>query len=447
MKYQSDREAFLKWYAGFSSGNYFPILKNPAGWFDKLEESHQAIREKLGGVNKIVEIHISDEHAVSEASYDDCRYQISALKTYLPALFNTYNYRGQELCVPLSPRGMKWGKVFSQWMDKHHTSDASRAAINKTLAELGEIWARNKVSQKKMYMNITTEPMAFAKIGHFGVDAGSCFGVGGLNEIHKLIIGQTPGSFVGLVGNDKCDVESQRACPRTRFWGFADEDFKAFHTCNIYPRTPTNGGDILVAMKLGFKNIIGEDVEVTNDRVVVSGVYHNNDSSRSYHVVGHDTARTIKEINTNDAGIEQYRKCMLCGKFKGEHEEFENFHLAQYCLNCVSRYGADRCPITNERLYENITVHDPQRGDIKVALKARLLAYPRCELDRKYYHVSEMALTKGNLWVYKGNIEKYDMVLCEHCNRAREKEETECGCTDSQSVVVEESVLGELVAA
>ncbi len=426
---QSKKE-FIDWMSksGYDNG----ISSTRVGkWYDIVNERHEGIRKILGGVNKIIAI---ETEATPEpiTPMKEIEPFIVELYAKIPKYFAEYGISNERFQYPILKKGnqskMKWGRHIQYWMTNIGCiPEDKQKEVNKIVSKMGEVWASTKIEKVKMYLNISTSPAAFARLGSYTIDHGSCFAPGGANYTHKFILGMSPNSFVGLVTNDEQEETGPGDNIKTRFWGFTDDEYNAFYTCNIYPRTPEKGATVLRCMELGFANLLNVDkIKRQDGAFSVAGVYFNREeSARIYHkptfALKSGTVHT-----TNLSEIYLLMSCRKCNRHLAEDEVHEAVDQMYVCPRCASK--ATYCE------YEKIKTFGPTYPAIMNGKKIQIAAvsisnyiFMRDITDGQYYLKKEMVTTDRNEWISKANAEKHEYINCPVCMKVCSPNKTNCG--------------------
>jgi hypothetical protein len=256
MKFTTNYDEFISWHDKFlgqhkSNGyfdkhqleyqinsytpNYRP--KDIKAWIERVDQTHQEIRELLGGFDKTFTIESGgEEKPVQFASASKI---IKAIEALIPNYYNVYQFNYQ---VFLLSKLYHKDKEYST--AKHVLGYAKRARLDpeKTiqlsnlLGELGVLWAASKARKKQVTIYISTHPKHFALIGNYPICqiSGSCFAQTGMNVDKKFAVGAKDNTFVCLVKNNSSNGnwdEHDKAIT-IRFFGTINPDHSIINFCN-----------------------------------------------------------------------------------------------------------------------------------------------------------------------------------------------------------------------
>lgn len=369
IKIQSNKEEFLEYAKAIQRGFGASVLgigQDLEKWFDFVEESHQEIRAKLGGVQKQITVSIDPPNIDNLIPIEKIQHDIFELSILCPKYFNEYGLNVSHFRKPSIPtvsiikkhgqkiRNISFGKHIKHYLFKNPTDTFTRNKINKIIINIGQILSEAKTKKAKLSLTITTDPKAFFRIGHYGVDHGSCYGNGAMNESHKYVLGYTKNTFIGVVHVGEPKIESLETSEIfTRFWGYAEPPYNVWHTSNIYPRTPKDGANVLLAIREGFSNIIGTKIKKTPSMFIPSLVYFNTESSLSYH---DENIKLIEPQSKemDDGGTDSttgIRWTRLCQKCRSKTDNIKEQLCVRVddsfvCPNCAKT--AKECEISGE---------------------------------------------------------------------------------------------------
>ena len=424
-----DKNKFLEWYKVKGAG---AALENASKWFDKVEANHQPLRKFLGGVrtHKECDIEPDKEEQIEGVAPDRVLPIYEQIYRAIPNFFYAYNIPPQKFCSPFyttihSTRKTKWGKFITAWMDRNGPiTENQQKLVDQALAELGQLHAEVKVNKIKLFLNLTTDPAAFVRLSSYGVDAGGCFGNGGLNDIHRFMIGQTPHSFVGLISRNKPILDEKTADTDNivlRMWGVADPSMKAFHIFNTYPRTPTYVGSIMRCLSDGFSQVIGVPVTMKANCIKTEGVFYNPQSHKVYHdpEFRWDYDRLVMDIS----GLEEYRRCFKCGHMGLDLRQTD---IYQVCTGCRARLGKP-CAITGEITVDRYEIM--YKGKKSVVLRSIFEEQSAtCKYTQNSYLKEDLELDSTGEYVSL-DYAKASMKKCKNpqCSRWNNRENKTCG--------------------
>jgi hypothetical protein len=439
---KTDKAEYLQWYR--DRVRLYVPPPDQSRWFDKVEENHQEIRNFLGGSSlcKTCETDdVDNDVGIHDPEIDKIFNDIQRL---IPSYIYYYGFYPEDLRSTYmhDPFGRKirWGKHITSWMSERKVSPESRKEVNKVIARLGEIYSKASSQKGKLYFYLITDPKAFVRIGHYGIDP-TCFANGGLNEVHKFIIGQTRHSFVGLLSADPIDLDTYNSLEvsgniMARFCGVADSTMRAFHCFNFYPRPP--GESIINTVANGFSQVLGVNpIAVKRNCIKTKGVFYNPNSSYTFHDPKFSWNYPLIDMDTT--GLEPYRLCFKCKK-QARDNVYEQIELAHYCPECA--VDAFNCELTGIKTIGNRYYIRHGGKDIRVCRTVYEERSKTCQITRKAYLESEMELTAEGSYLSKeylqsparihkkcpntkcGRWNLQEKLVCEACEEAFANKET-----------------------
>jgi hypothetical protein len=393
-------------------------LKDISTWVDVVEQKHKTFRQFLGGLEKTIRVEndIVDQVGVP---YNETEPLAKKIYYAINNFFTSSDIALASLCYPTykqdERRETKWGKLLSAWMKKNKTPQEQVDIVNKAVSQLGELWAKYTNKQKEYYITFLTKPSDFIKIGHYGVDNGSCFATGNFNFIHKFMLGQTENSFVGLVSTTPNVTNSVK----TRFWGIADPSYKAFYTSNFYPRIEQNS--ISAAIKKAFGELLDTKVNSTDQKIKVKGIYHNKDDITYYtDDFLFPSDKICIEINTE--GLDQHRQCLNCRKTS--HKPLEQIQQGHYCKVCAE--AAWFCEFVGEKVMgaRHSVIHNGRVMDVNGTIRST--KFEICSYTGNWYIKEEVGEDSLDKSIHIPHAKSLGMIECKKCNIWHKPEETEC---------------------
>lgn len=336
----AEQTEFREWFQKFHA-KYKGIIP-PKKWVDRVHESHKIFHEKIGGVSKTVEVEMDDVQ--NPVPFEDIKDLVNTLYVHIPSYFSINKINRADLCVPLATNGKKFAKDINQWMSKkgkEYQESFDKNVISKTLSLLGEKWAQCKTVKKTLYFHISADPKAFCRIGKFGMDSDSCFSQTGFNALYRLMIGQHPNTFVGLISETpEIDYDSEKFLARVL--GFADPKCEIWSVTNIYIRSRQKEGPIHNTIEQGFKKILKKrELEIAKEPLQFTGIYGNGGYVRSFY---EKTVKYEKQIFNvrSDHGLNNYSKCYKCYmkiiKDDMIKVDDDNLYIQKYlCEDCYAK--------------------------------------------------------------------------------------------------------------
>lgn len=215
---------FLKQYKSFIEENYGNAISSDRciKWFEAVENAHKDIREIIGDISCLKSFDIKDINLPLNCN----NVWLQAVLKQLPAYLKTYEFTVEDLLLP------KIAKFKNISTTKHMKTYAKKVFDQFILPNvlynidmLASIYGNNKIPGGKYIVELRTDAMSFARLGHYGHDS-TCFANDGQNWSHKYKIGIKENSFVILIHKDKEVV--------ARCWGFVDIKKDIWHTLNHY---------------------------------------------------------------------------------------------------------------------------------------------------------------------------------------------------------------------
>lgn len=397
------------------AGNPIDHLVASKKWFDYVDKIHEPIREKLGGVNKIIPLEISGiDRPVQFNNIDSITYQL-LLK--IPKYFFEYRltrnkFIEQMVLEPRLNKHVKWGKHIQHWMQSQSIDPETQKEVVQLVSKLGGIYANTKNMKTKMEVEITTHPMAFAKIGRYGVDPQSCFNQGKCNQHHKYILAEFPNSYVILMR------ESGRIM--ARLFGVATLDFNAWSAMNLYRDQYAHMGTLIQGLHLTFNNLLGP-VKCHDNAISIPLIYQNKDINYVYTKI--DDGRTTWRFDIPSYHIGIY-KCYQCNiaMMSDEGTAIEGIIC---CPECMDKLHT--CEYSNKKTRYNLV--EAINADGKVLKVSSILigkVFFPCGISKKYYHVSLME-TVGGRPISKAALIQGGYIRCDSCGHWTLKELFENG--------------------
>lgn len=231
--------AFLNRFNMKNGLEYIPHVPIPE-FIRKNKENHNQLTAILGGETikyKIV-VRVTQEPMED----DQCAIYQKEIIKILPQFFNHYGLNYAILRYPLckynivvagknKPRQINTGKFIMGYADRFcKLSTQQKIDLHKIVQTLGQKWAKLKNFDKEYLISISTSPIAFTMIGHYGPDNNSCFRHGKENWRHKFkLASEYKNTFVFLIKEKTMDNKYRVI---SRQWGFYNDGM--FNICNLY---------------------------------------------------------------------------------------------------------------------------------------------------------------------------------------------------------------------
>lgn len=274
-------------------GNYRPDYITD--WLIKHKKSHENLRKVLGGESSKFKIQMK----IGQEKLSDklCKEYAAQITKIMPAFWGTY-------CI--SETILKW-PMYTHNIDVHGTtkkrqirtsafitgyaekfakiSTENKKILNKILEQLGQHWSKLKDIDKEFLITLSTSPVAFVMIGHYGPDNNSCFRHGKENWKHKFKLSERKDTFVLLISSKN---EDNRYKVLARQWGFYNDGM--FNICNLYFSKIADGIVEKINHKI-FSHLSKQDLKLHRNLISI-------DKKDIYHNIGkHDWTFAQKEMN------------------------------------------------------------------------------------------------------------------------------------------------------
>lgn len=200
---------------------FFETEDHLSKFVQQVDKSHTNIRKILGGVRfeKAIKVEKDTEYPLDVLA---CGY-ISELMYHLPNYLKHHNLKLSDLANRKLPSGMSVTKHIMEHAKRTREAEnrgCSTAVVNDYARSLASEYAKHILKKGSYYICIDTSVNGFAKLGHYGCDAGSCFGNQGSNRHHKYRIALAKDSFVATISsNNFVDSNSKHSEAVARMWG------------------------------------------------------------------------------------------------------------------------------------------------------------------------------------------------------------------------------------
>jgi hypothetical protein len=329
----TDTNQFTEWYNDFTKKYQGFLIEDFA---TQVDASHTELRKFLGGINKQFEIELGDlDKPCDFAEIDELTQNLAA---NIPQYFDVHGLKRKDFAISnvniANFTHLKWPKHISVWMSKAKVDESVQKTVGDILARLGGVWKKNKTEAQKIYTMISTDPVAFARIGHFSVDSDSCFQQKASNQSHKYILGISPDSFVFLVSDQPLQItDDEESNPKilARCWGFFDEKYERANLNNLYYRQRYPEGNILQSIKRTFDQLFGTESIVTDDILEVSPLYLNKGFRRSF---SKTNPSSVARLKVKQIDLSSYIRCMIC-KIQRYRTKTERTTDGLVCIPCA----------------------------------------------------------------------------------------------------------------
>lgn len=431
-KFQSDETSFWTTFNNFHKEH--KGIKPPKEWFHNVEESHIKIREKIGGIERIIKIEI--ESSINQLPFPVINKHVDCLLNAIPSYFKFYGINILDLCSPLIQNnknikfnGMRWTKHIGFFINNNKLlieqgvdpNDLDKKLINDTLASLGGLWINCNINKATIYVKIDTSPFGFVKLGHYNVDTscGSCFAQQGSHQFDKYMLGQYLNTYVILLSSsEKFDIVEHR------LWGLANKDLSEWNISNLYSNAKITYSTIELIIKKTFEEILNTDLTPLNN-VITTGKCYNNNNPKTCFVTSSQVKNT-QSVYANyditlDKGLEKILQCCICRNTEDDMKPCDN---ALVCDICIKNKILQKCEFTN--VLTTFTLHNAlDENEKPIKISAYALAKYRNLFIRDVLN-TEYILIKGKntLYLYNGdqssrvNANKYGYTIkCDQCNR------------------------------
>ena len=261
-QYLEDYKGFCRRYDNFieknpGDGDYDAREPDAQPYFDAVQESHYALREKIGGIRRVRDVSINAvEGRASEDKAKKYLDEIFKLIPHLPNALAKFNLDSNSLLGPnlqlKAHKIVKTGKFLTQELERVPVRGSvyvsNLSDLNRQLSGLANLWEKTKRENDSYHVNMTTSALSFAMLGHYGVDDDSCFRQGHQNNSNKFTLGMCENSYVILFKKDNRYI--------ARAWGFANEDLDVFNVTNYYLDAGIKLGNIKEACRLFFADLL-----------------------------------------------------------------------------------------------------------------------------------------------------------------------------------------------
>lgn len=299
--------------------------------------------------------------------------------------------------------------------------------LDALLSQLSDEFTSNSSSSCEMKFKMSVEPKAFYRLGHYGVDAGSCFHQECECEDNKYSLAQTPRTFVLLVDKNGTRI--------ARYWGFFSETLNTVYICNGYYGPGIHEGTIKRGMTAFFTKVLKKQTTFFQAKVIVhQGIYHNRAPDWGFTV-------DPKEIG---------KRAVLMPRTEG-------LSARSFCYNCGDGYHADDMTEVNSHGYCNycldeiFTICDDcseytPNGEIeitqdgwRVCETCLSMNYTRCDSCREAAPDREVTNIEQNSWC-DDCVNQYSGT-CGDCGQRFENSNlnSDCICSDCEHAREEES--------
>lgn len=202
----NDKEALIKWL------KEQPKIEKPMypddidGMVATMDANHLKIREILGGKSKTFIFNGKiDTNKITDGKTEYLVTKYYEITDVLPRYFYQYNLTYKDLENQILPKyKIKTAKHILAFARQNKVNETEVKALNKSLADLGKWWKRTvDVTIDKSYITISTTPLAFALLGSYVCDHGSCFAGITYNCDRKYTIAIQPETFILTVRTEK----------------------------------------------------------------------------------------------------------------------------------------------------------------------------------------------------------------------------------------------------
>ncbi len=373
-------------------------------WFDLVQDQHQAIRKELGEIDRTRFVNVTAFTGSIDKKVVDPL--ISELRKLIPDL--AYNcevrkFNTAQLAYPTVPIGShKVIKTSKFIINTAREKGANLAEVNKIIAELGQCWSRAKSEDGELKVSLLTNAMSFLRLGHYEVDKDSCFKNTSENADHKKNLAVGPNTFVILLEEDDKIVG--------RFWGFVDEKFKIWNVCNFYFDKKVHEGNILVALKHFFAELMdveAEKLEIHEDKVAVDeGIYHNPYGSFSFTTQKRlAKSRLVWDIEKDE------NTCPTCLAIRPNRNKWGMIDGEECCDYCFAT--SRKCDISDEKTFEDLFPVIDKNGK-------------KCNCKRSLLH-EFVVCNKCGLRCHEEliSLNQRGQVRCVNCIKIKENEDNE----------------------
>lgn len=384
-----DFDAFTKWLEVFRSrnGGWYP--GDIKGWFDRVNQSHQFLRTKLGGIRR--EYNISLKSQQKPIAMADALPFINEILNIVPGYLekDKLPLTKEVFLQPTMSRGthqaIRVGKdvrAYAELILRYSLDKASQMKkLDTALAKLGELWARAKTSETELEATISTSPRSFMLLGHYGPDQDSCWRQGSDKTRDKYALGQSPNTFTVTIAAHKNNKLKNVA----RCFGWTNEYFETINTANYYFADKFSEGDGLEILKTIFSSLWNDKLEMHEDRQYIpedkdgKGQVFHNQYGRWTFTKGQGSV--IKR--SSDCEFHPYLdmikrfKCPKCRREYGSNDKDWSIVDEIYvCPICVD--DSFLCELTNTRTFKDLVGYLHDNGEYMMVKPSSVVDAANC---------------------------------------------------------------------
>lgn len=419
----TDEVEFKEWFDQFHKTN--TGFEPPKEWPTEVNKSKDKIRKLLGGVRKIMPIEL--ENSYTPCDYSIIKDKVEQLQKLIPNYFSYYNLTTADMQYPLLQRtkfsGMAWPKHMKFWINMNNVPVGTQVSVRKIISELGDIWVTLKTQKQIMYANMTTDPKAFAYIGHYGPDTGSCFRQTKINQIHKYILGLEPESFVFLIQSspDEELEAAKKGNTLCRSWGMPNKDLSVFHLGNYYPLANVSEANLHASIERFFGDFFGikRAKHFENNYTITGELYHN--TNFRWSLCKPTPSISPHEFRVVKSGcLVGLIKCATCDNQISNNSAKMAFNQTyKFCEDCFNKLPI--CDWNHERWYGGGVTSAIGRDGNRIRINPYFITsgtFVQSRYSNFYYHKDDCIKTDSGYFIGIKELKSYGYEKCKDCDFA-----------------------------
>lgn len=281
-------------------------------WYKNIKDRHKSIRKLFGGIDFKTIINIEKEE-----------FDIEGLEESNPSLIreiislSDFSISKEDLIsgyVNLNNKKISVGKFLSRKFPSNHN-------LSSALSDFYNEKKYFSCEPGKYYINISTDPISFLKLGHFECDPESCF----RDSVDKLRLAESKNSFVATVNDGEYG----------RCWGMMNDRCNGFFMTNAYTHHISHE-TLFCCVRKSFEQILNKQLVDHDGRCDDISLYLNRDK-RCFRAKGSKSNMYFNDDSTIESDY-----CLSC------RVEIFNRDLGNgsYCNSCKKDLLI--CPITKK---------------------------------------------------------------------------------------------------
>lgn len=259
-----ERAIFFNWFREFLRRNKGTYPQNMDMWLDRVDKNHEFIRNILK--EEKVERPISISSAQAPLDDDVVSEHESKLNEIIPDFFSKLKVEKDIIKLPSQPSGthntIKTAKFLSNEMHSLGFPSITRNKVVTYLAKVGEDWARKRTSSQRFNVTVSTTPIGFILLGHYGPDVDSCFRQNSRAPFDKYILGQSKDTFVMTISDE---LNQKNIC---RLVGFLSNDGNVANFTNCYLTEEMKEGDAIEVMRVISETVFNIKKPIKEDEMI-----------------------------------------------------------------------------------------------------------------------------------------------------------------------------------